>query len=414
MALGAHEVPVLERPGPVQGILVVDLLLRVEVIPALAALAGRARVPRDAQRLEAAPGKLQEVLLQGIDAEGVGDPVLLQRAVRPVGADQVPAVAAGERRGHAVLRERRAVEVAPDGARVGRQHGQGVIGALPPLGLGRRGTRRRPGRRRRRGRRRHGRRGRWRGLGGGAVAAAKKPRRRQEPQPEQPGHHAHARILAERGGPATPRTGYCSSILLRVVSSGPPEPCMILSIASPRLKLPGFCRGGPIATSGRRERARRRREREERMVDRGRIELPTAGYFSPARSPGVARTSGLGALNGDPVGSPVGAGTSTAIYAVSGKCTHCAEPREAMSARMPICLGLKMSMSGSLVCGLIGLGARVAREDQATIDAAFTSGAQPPWKPNGTRTGKRIVAIGSPAKSWASRMTTSLRSRSGS
>ena len=42
------------------------------------------------------------------------------------------------------------------------------------------------------------------------------------------------------------------------------------------------------------------------------------------------------------------------------------------------------------------------------------SGAQPPWKPNGTRTGRRIVATGSPAKSWASRMTTSLRSRFGS
>jgi hypothetical protein len=27
------------------------------------------------------------------------------------------------------------------------------------------------------------------------------------------------------------------------------------------------------------------------------------------------------------------------------------------------------------------------------------SGAQPPWKPNGTRTGRRIVATGSPAKS---------------
>jgi hypothetical protein len=32
------------------------------------------------------------------------------------------------------------------------------------------------------------------------------------------------------------------------------------------------------------------------------------------------------------------------------------------------------------------------------------SGAQPPWKPNGTRTGKRMVAIGSPAKSWASKI----------
>src|SRR5262249_19010783 len=42
------------------------------------------------------------------------------------------------------------------------------------------------------------------------------------------------------------------------------------------------------------------------------------------------------------------------------------------------------------------------------------SGAHPPWKVNGTRTGRRIVATGSPAKSWASRMTMSLRSRSGS
>ena len=48
MALGAHEVPVLVQPGPVQDVVVLDLLVRIEMEPALAALAPSAGCPRRA------------------------------------------------------------------------------------------------------------------------------------------------------------------------------------------------------------------------------------------------------------------------------------------------------------------------------------------------------------------------------
>src|SRR5262249_1628144 len=71
MALGAHEVPVLIQSRPMQHVVVLDLLVRVEMEPALAALLFRARVPGDRERLQAAVGKFDEILLQRIDPEGV-------------------------------------------------------------------------------------------------------------------------------------------------------------------------------------------------------------------------------------------------------------------------------------------------------------------------------------------------------
>ena len=47
MALGAHEIPVLVQLGPMQEIVVLDLLVRVEMEPALAALLFRPAVPCD-------------------------------------------------------------------------------------------------------------------------------------------------------------------------------------------------------------------------------------------------------------------------------------------------------------------------------------------------------------------------------
>ena len=44
------------------------------------------------------------------------------------------------------------------------------------------------------------------------------------------------------------------------------------------------------------------------------------------------------------------------------------------------------------------------------VSAYGASGTQLPWKPNGTRCGRWMTATGSPAKSWASRITTSLES----
>ena len=114
VALGAHEVPVLVGTRPVEGVVVGHGLLRVEVEPALAALFLRARVPDDVQRLVAASGKRDEVLLQGIDAERVRDRVLVELPVGAVRLNEVLAVALEEGRGDAEMRERAAAEVAED------------------------------------------------------------------------------------------------------------------------------------------------------------------------------------------------------------------------------------------------------------------------------------------------------------
>ena len=52
--------------------------------PALPARRLRARVPGDAERLQAAIGKLDQTLLQRIDAEGVLDFIVAQFAVGPI------------------------------------------------------------------------------------------------------------------------------------------------------------------------------------------------------------------------------------------------------------------------------------------------------------------------------------------
>ena len=87
VALGAHVVPVLRRTGPVQDVVEVDLVLGIEVEPPLPARGLRARVPRDAERLQAAARKLDQVLLQGRHAEGVPDLVVGELAVGAVGVN---------------------------------------------------------------------------------------------------------------------------------------------------------------------------------------------------------------------------------------------------------------------------------------------------------------------------------------
>ena len=85
MAVGAHVVPVLVRPRPVQRIGVRDPLVGVEMEPALPALRLRPRVPGDGQALHPPSGELDEVLLEGPVAEGVRDFVVVQGAVGTVG-----------------------------------------------------------------------------------------------------------------------------------------------------------------------------------------------------------------------------------------------------------------------------------------------------------------------------------------
>ena len=83
VAVGAHPVPVLVDPCPMQLVVVRDLLVGIEMKPALAALLLRPRIPGQAQRLEAPARKRDQILLQRVDAERVVDPIVVQR---PVGA----------------------------------------------------------------------------------------------------------------------------------------------------------------------------------------------------------------------------------------------------------------------------------------------------------------------------------------
>ena len=131
MALGAHEVPVLIELRPVQDVVVLDVLVGIEVEPALAALVLRPRVPGERERLHAAVGEFDEILLQRIEAEGVFHLEGRELAVRPVGLDEELAVLAEEARLHAVIVEARVGEVAEHRG-VGRMsHGVAVLGRVP-------------------------------------------------------------------------------------------------------------------------------------------------------------------------------------------------------------------------------------------------------------------------------------------
>jgi hypothetical protein len=83
VALGTHEVPVLVQLSPMQNVVIADVLVRIEMEPALAALVRRPAVPGERQRLQPSVGKLDQILLQRIDAERVFD---LEGGELPVGA----------------------------------------------------------------------------------------------------------------------------------------------------------------------------------------------------------------------------------------------------------------------------------------------------------------------------------------
>ena len=93
-------------------------------------------VPGDGQRLQPAAGQFDQVLLQGIDAERVGDLEIGQLAVGPVGADEIPVPLPEELRDHALVLEVHATEVTQHGRRRGPGHRLGMMRARPGTGLG--------------------------------------------------------------------------------------------------------------------------------------------------------------------------------------------------------------------------------------------------------------------------------------
>ncbi len=133
VALGAHVVPVLAPGRPVQLVRVSHVLPRIEVKPALAALRLGARVPGDAERLEAPIGKLDEVLLERGHAERVLDIVVVQLAVGAIGPHHELAALAREGRRDAAVGEPGIVEVTGDAGLGRRLHGEIVVRSPPAL-----------------------------------------------------------------------------------------------------------------------------------------------------------------------------------------------------------------------------------------------------------------------------------------
>src|SRR6266481_188984 len=126
VAFGAHQVPVLVAPRPVQRIVGRDLLARVEREPVLPA-----GIPRDGQALQPPAGELDQVLLERRHAEGVLDLEVGRLAVRAFGVDEVLALSLEEARHGTGLAESHVPEIAEDGLVRGGLHGALVMRAEP-------------------------------------------------------------------------------------------------------------------------------------------------------------------------------------------------------------------------------------------------------------------------------------------
>src|SRR5579875_170069 len=73
VTFGAHAIPILVELSPMQDIIVADVFVGIKMEPALPALIFRTAVPGNRQSLQTAVWKFNQILLQGIDAEGVFD-----------------------------------------------------------------------------------------------------------------------------------------------------------------------------------------------------------------------------------------------------------------------------------------------------------------------------------------------------
>ena len=108
--------------------------------PALPTLLLRTAVPGDPERLIAAARKGDQILLERRDAEGVGDFVIVWRAVWPLCPHHELFAIAGKSRCNAVMGQRYAVEIAEDRGGARLLHGEFVVRCLPAFGLSRMAT----------------------------------------------------------------------------------------------------------------------------------------------------------------------------------------------------------------------------------------------------------------------------------
>src|SRR4051794_12809453 len=136
MAVGAHIVPGEIHSRPMQRIGRGELFIRVERKPAPAACFLWAAVPGKGRYLIAPAGKRNEILLQRIDPERIGNLVVVRFAVGAFGADDVFAVLVGKGGFKAEMRQAGTREIAEHGVLVRLLHRLVVMRATPELALG--------------------------------------------------------------------------------------------------------------------------------------------------------------------------------------------------------------------------------------------------------------------------------------
>jgi hypothetical protein len=90
--------------------------------PSLATSVGGTRIPREAQSLETAAGKLDEVLLKRISPERIDHRIVLENPIRTLGLHNELTVPLKKRRRDANLRDRYTTKVAKDGLSTRRLH----------------------------------------------------------------------------------------------------------------------------------------------------------------------------------------------------------------------------------------------------------------------------------------------------
>ena len=134
MAARALIVPGLVASGPMETIAGTQGLAWVKGKPALPTLLLRTAVPCNPKCLIAAARKGNQILLERIDAEGVVDFIIVQRAVRSLGPRHELVAIAGECRRHVMMGQRYVGEIAEDRGGIRLLHGKGMMRSLPALG----------------------------------------------------------------------------------------------------------------------------------------------------------------------------------------------------------------------------------------------------------------------------------------
>ena len=130
MAFGTHAVPVLSVVGPVEPVIGFDFLSFVnrigDIIPDFSF-----GVPGERQGLKTAFLKGDEVLLQGLNAEGVSNLKIAWYPTGAFGVDEKLIVFFVKAADKTVLFKNSIVEITQNGRSDGRIHGVVMVGALP-------------------------------------------------------------------------------------------------------------------------------------------------------------------------------------------------------------------------------------------------------------------------------------------